>query len=65
MRWLLLVLVFEVVGGEIRPIDQSYRVYQSRAACDAAGNRLREEVRFPSPSWRSISICVPESAFNG
>lgn len=63
MRWLLLILVFEVTGGEIRPIDRSTRVYHSEAICHAEGNRLTAMVRYPDPNWRSMSICIPESDF--
>ena len=63
MRWLLLILVFEINGGNIRPIDKTTRVYRSEAVCNAEGNRLTATVRYPNPNWRSMSIGIPESDF--
>lgn len=64
MRWLLLIFVFGTSNGRMRIVDQTTRVYRSEALCNAEGNRLTATVRYPNPNWRSMSLCIPESAFD-
>lgn len=63
MRWLLLIMVFDISNGGMRVVDQTTRAFQSEAACNAEGQRLTAAVRYPSPNLRSMSMCIPESAF--
>ena len=63
MKWLLLVLIFDVSNGGMKVIDQETRVFTSREACDAAGEVMADTVDYPGENLRSMSICIPENAF--
>ena len=64
MKWMLLVLLFKVGEGHMEAIDERYQIYASKSACNAAGEQLQRDIQYPDPEMRSISVCVPESAFN-
>jgi len=63
MKWLLLILIFDVSNGGMRVIHQESRVFRSESACNSAGQALERTVRYPGENVRSMSICIPESAF--
>ena len=62
MRWLLLIIIFDVSEG-IRLVDQETSVFRSEENCEAEGRRLSATVRYPGQNLRSMSICIPESAY--
>lgn len=66
MRWLLLIIVFEVTSQGIRQEMTATKTFTSRAACDREGESLRTTgpMRDLPEHLKSISICIPESAFN-
>jgi hypothetical protein len=64
MRWLLLILVFDISNGGIRLVDQETKVFRSEALCEAEGQRLSQSIEYPGDNLRSMSICIPEDAYD-
>ncbi len=64
MKWMLLIFIFDISNGGMKMLKQEQLVFNSRAACDAEGERLQKTVEYPGDDVRSISICIPQSAFN-
>lgn len=64
MRWLLLVMVFDISNGGMQLVFRAEKVFASESACDAEGNRLVAEIDYPSEDLRSMSMCLPEDAFD-
>jgi hypothetical protein len=64
MRWLLLYIVFDVSSGGMRQETMATRVFASEAACNAEGRRLERTVHHDRAALRSMSICIPESAYD-
>ena len=63
MKWLLLILVFDISGERLSIVDQDSKVFTTKAACDKEGERLGRTVDYPGKNLRSMSICIPESAY--
>lgn len=63
MVWLLLVLVFDVNGTEVRPREILHKPYGTHAACDAAGENFRSIVAVPEEA-KSVSMCVPKDWYD-
>lgn len=63
MKWLLLIMVLDVSDGGIRMVHQETKVFASEAACNLAGDRLTKTVEYPGDDLRSLSICIPETAY--
>jgi hypothetical protein len=64
MRWLLLVLIFDLTAtDEMRPRRVETRTFASEAACNAYGRSYRERVSLPD-GRKSFSICIPEDAYD-
>ena len=64
MRWLLLILVFDISNGGIRQVMEMRKVFNSEAACEAEGRQMAETTEYPGENIRSLSICIPENAFD-
>ena len=63
MKWMLLILV--VNADDItHPVHEDYQIYSSEAACDAASRAIDSAIQSPDPKLRSISVCIPQSAFD-
>jgi hypothetical protein len=45
-------------------VEQSSRVFTSKSACETAGNQMADTTKYPGDNLRSMSICIPQSAFN-
>jgi predicted ATP-dependent serine protease len=63
MKWLLLILVFDVSNGGMKAVHQETRVFLSEESCNIDGRRLANSVIYPGEHLRSMSICIPESAY--
>ena len=63
MKWLLLIVVLDLADGS-RPIHEDYQIYSTEDACNAAGEALQNTLEYPEPNYRSISVCIPQSAFD-
>ena len=63
MKWLLLIFTFDVSNSAIRVVDQDSRVFASEEECNLKGRELQKETKYASENLRSMSICIPESAF--
>ena len=64
MRWLLLFILFDVSNGGMVSKAQRTMVYGAKEECDAARRKLGNTVEHQQPNLRSMSICIPESAFD-
>lgn len=64
IRWLLLIMIFDTSNGGMRVVHQETRVFSSEAACNAEGARLTQSVTYPGENLRSMSICIPENAYD-
>ena len=64
MRWLLLIIVFDISDGGIRQVMEMRKVLRSEAACEAEGRHMANTVEYPNQNYRSISMCLPENAFD-
>ena len=65
MRWLMLIIIFEMADdGNLQLRSTDYRVYRSEAQCNDEGRNFRRNNPMPA-HLKSISMCVPESAFDG
>jgi len=64
MRWLLLILVFDISDGGMRVVHQETKVFRSEALCEAEGRRMAATVEYPVNNLRSMSICIPEDAYD-
>lgn len=64
MKWLLVVTWFYVLpNGDLDKVQVDYRVYASEEACNRVGNNYRDV--FPIPAkMKSISVCIPQSAYD-
>jgi hypothetical protein len=60
---MLLILVLNV-GDDSKPIHEDYQIYSTEEACNAAGRALQDSLEYPAPEYRSISVCIPQSAFD-
>lgn len=63
MKFLLLILVFDVSNDGMRVVDQETRLFVTKVACEAEGERLAKTTNYPGQNLRSMSICIPQSAF--
>ena len=63
MKWLLLILVFDVSKSGMEPVMRAAKACNSEAGCEAEGERLQRDIQYPGENIRRVSICVPESAF--
>jgi len=60
MRWLLLVIVFQVdADGSMTHRATTTKLFASEAACNEAGRNFRQDVTLPA-GWKSMSVCVSE-----
>ena len=62
MKWMLLIIVVNLADNA-KPVHEDYQIYSSEASCDAAGDALGDSIEYPDPNLRSISVCVPQNAF--
>ena len=60
---MLLIIVVNLADNG-KPVHEDYQIYSSEASCDAAGYALSDSIEYPDPNLRSISVCVPQSAFD-
>jgi hypothetical protein len=63
MKWLLLIIVFDVSNDGMRQVMQATKVFRSEAACNAEGRRMARSTEYEEEGLRSFSICIPERAF--
>jgi hypothetical protein len=63
MKWMLLILVLDP-SDYSEPVHEDYQIYSSEAACNAAGKALQGSLDYPNQNLRSISVCIPQSAFD-
>ena len=65
MKWLLFFVIFEIdPSGNMQQHMTGTKVFATEAACDRAGNKFREGVPSIPKHWKSISACIPQSAYN-
>ncbi len=62
-KWLLLIMIFDVSNGGMRVVHQDTRIFTTEAICNAEGRRMMSSVEYPGDDLRSMSICIPQSAF--
>jgi hypothetical protein len=62
MEWILVVIVFDLVGSSPRPIEVMHKAYSNIEACDAAGRSFRGIFPIPEDK-KSTSICVSREWF--
>lgn len=60
---MLLILVLDI-ADDSKPIHEDYQIYSTEEACNAAGRALQGSLEYPEPKYRSISVCIPQSAFD-
>ena len=60
----MLLIVVVNLADISKPVHEDYQIYSSEAACNAAGDALGDSVEYPDPELRSISVCIPQSAFD-
>lgn len=63
MKWMLLILVVDL-AHDAKPIHEDYQIYSTEASCNAAGEAFEGTVEYPDRNLRSISVCIPQSAFD-
>lgn len=63
MKWMLLILVLDTAQGS-KLVHEDYQIYATESACNAAGEALQRTLSYPEKNLRSISLCIPESAFD-
>lgn len=63
-KWLLLIMIFDVSDGGMKVVHQDTRVFATEATCNAEGRRMMSSVEYPGDDLRSMSICIPQSAFD-
>jgi hypothetical protein len=64
MKWLLLVLVFRIgPEGDMQRLAMFTKVYTNQGECDAVGTNFRTVFKNIPADAKSVSFCVPESAY--
>lgn len=62
MSWLLLFIVFDISNGGMKLKMQTTKAFNTEAACNAAGQSFA--IDYKDPNLRSMSICIPKSAYD-
>jgi hypothetical protein len=63
MKWLLLIIIFQVDGsGRAGEQRSAQKLFSTSDACMAAGAQAKEAL---PREVVSIATCIPQSAFNG
>jgi hypothetical protein len=64
MKWLLVVLLFRISPeGGFSHYSTITKVYTTQGECDAVGSNFRSVFTKIPEGVKSISICMPESAY--
>lgn len=64
MKWLLLFMIFDISNNGMKLKMQATKAFATEEACEAEGRNLSETAEYDDANLRSMSICIPQDAFN-